>query len=229
MNTIDQNRAKQLRTDFGKLAEGDINEQTQLFLKSFIFALGDDWKVVLQLQSTYQKYCKEAGEGKDDLNPIQAADFLQKNGKERTALQRKDELKDVDLDNNDRICFIEYLLLHFKAMVLAEYYKRTGEKNPYDLTKNGVGITGVGTILLDELYTLPTNLDPILEKAIEEFTQKKKETEKKRNDLEKKAAEGGVKGLAAKNEIEQMDVADKTELNKVELTLNAAKKKIHER
>jgi len=90
--------------------------------------LGDDWKVVLELQKSYAKYCKESGEAKDDLNPIQAADFLQKNGKERTALQRKEELKDVDLDNNDRICFIEYLLLHFKAMILTEYYKRTGEK-----------------------------------------------------------------------------------------------------
>jgi len=72
---------------------------------------------------------------------------------------------------------------------------------------------------------LPTNLDPQLEKAIEEFTQKKREAEKKRVELENKAAQGGVKGLAAKNEIEQLDVADKTELNKVEITLNAAKKK----
>ena len=35
--------------------------------------------------------------------------------RERTALQRKEEIKDIDLDFNDRICFIEYLLLHYKV------------------------------------------------------------------------------------------------------------------
>lgn len=64
------------------------------------------------------------------------ADFLQKHGLERTALQRKQEVifaffviawsasvplsyrcgvqtEDIDLDFNGRIAFIEYLLLHY--------------------------------------------------------------------------------------------------------------------
>ena len=68
-------------------------------MKSFIFALGDSWKDINKLATTFKTYLQQAGEGKDDLNPIQAADFLQKNGLERTALQRKEEIADVDLDN----------------------------------------------------------------------------------------------------------------------------------
>ena len=41
------------------------------------------------------------------MNHIQAADFLQKHGKTRTGLQRKDELTDIDLNNDGKIAFIE--------------------------------------------------------------------------------------------------------------------------
>ena len=49
--------------------------------------------------------------------------------------------------------------------------------------------------LLDELFTLPVGLDPELERAIEEFTAKKKQRESKMKDLNERAAAGGVKGL----------------------------------
>ena len=38
----------------------------------------------------------------------------------RTALQRKAELNDVDVNNDDRICLTEYYLLHYKIMILKE-------------------------------------------------------------------------------------------------------------
>ncbi len=76
-----------------------IDDQVEFFLKSFIFDLGDDWKDVSKLSNLFRTYLRQAGEGKDDLNPIQAADFLQKNGIERTALQRNNEIADIDLDN----------------------------------------------------------------------------------------------------------------------------------
>ena len=78
------------------------------FFSRFIFALEDSWKDVPALAEKFRKYLRDSGEGKEDLNPIQAADFLQKNGLERTALQRKEEVKDIDLDANDRICLVEY-------------------------------------------------------------------------------------------------------------------------
>jgi len=210
---------------FQELTNKPIEDQTEFFLKSFIFDLGDNWKDLNKLESDYRKRLRDSNEGKPDLNPVMAADFLQKHGLERTALQRKEEVKDIDLDKNDRIAFIEYLLLHYKVLILQAYYKRTGEEIKEDLNHGGVGVTGVGLKLLDELFTLPVGLDPELEKAIEEFTAKKKEREGKITDLTEKASHGGVKGLAATNELKQMENQDMTDMNRIEITLNAAKRK----
>eukprot|EP01114_Cavostelium_apophysatum_P016274 TRINITY_DN4588_c0_g1_i1.p1 TRINITY_DN4588_c0_g1~~TRINITY_DN4588_c0_g1_i1.p1 ORF type:complete len:264 (-),score=105.47 TRINITY_DN4588_c0_g1_i1:92-883(-) len=214
-----------LINQFKDLTAKSIEDHQEFFLKSFIFALEDNWKDVPKLATAFRKYLKECNEGKEDLNPIQASDFLQKNGIDRTALQRKEELADIDIDNNDRIAFIEYLLLHFKVMILKEYYKRTGETMKEDLSKGGIGVTGVGPKLLDELFTLPMGLSPELVKAIEDFTAVKKAREAKFRDLSSKAAAGGVKGKAAENEIKQLETQDQTEMNRMELTLEAAKKK----
>eukprot|EP00013_Stygamoeba_regulata_P026837 CAMPEP_0177655194 /NCGR_PEP_ID=MMETSP0447-20121125/14812_1 /TAXON_ID=0 /ORGANISM="Stygamoeba regulata, Strain BSH-02190019" /LENGTH=263 /DNA_ID=CAMNT_0019159047 /DNA_START=69 /DNA_END=860 /DNA_ORIENTATION=- len=215
----------ELLNKFKNLVAKDVNAQTELFLKSFIFALGDDWKLVVKLSKAFVDYLNQLNEGSDDLNAAQAADFLQKNGKTRTAPERRAELKDIDLDKNDRIAFIEYLLLHFKAMILREYYKRTGERQTEDLSRDGIGVCNVGAKLLDELFTLPMGLDPALERAIEEFTSKKRERESRLRELGEKAKQGGVKGMTAKNEIEQMNSQDSTEMNRMELTLEAAKKR----
>ena len=60
-------------------------------------------------------------------------------------------------DNNDRITLLEYLLLHYKPMILSEFYKRNGTpSSEQKSTSNGaVGVTGVGFELLDELFTFP--------------------------------------------------------------------------
>ena len=169
--------------DFEKLAEGDTDAQCEHFMKSFIFALGDDWKSVHKLGSKFKKYLVDHNEDKD-LSPVEAADFLQHEGaylawpvpglclclawakpgrdifihyksfssiliyfchsfvfvllgKTRTGLQRKQELRDVDVNNDDRICFIEYLMLHYKVLILTEYYKRKGLEPEEDLTNDG--------------------------------------------------------------------------------------------
>jgi len=192
-----------LASKFDALVLKDTDGQLEFFLKSFIFELGDDWKEVCELSKKFKKYLKDQSE-KKDLNHVQASDFLQQNGKTRTGLERKKECKDIDLNSDGRICFIEYLLLHYKCMILKSYYKRTEKEPEEDLSNDGVGVTGVGPKVLEELFTLPLGLDPKLVAAIEEFTAKKRKREAKMAKLEKKAAKGGVLGKAAKNEIEQM-------------------------
>ena len=218
---------KEQREQFGELCKKPIEDQQEFFLKSFIFALGDDWKEVPRLGGIFRKYVHDAGEGKEDLNEVQASDFLQKNGITRTAIQRKNELADIDLDQNKRISFVEYMLLHFKVMILKEYFKRK-EQTPTMKLENeasAVGLVGVGVMLLDELFTLPVGLPPELVEAIEKFTETVRTKENRLKDLRNKASQGGVKGMAAQNEIIQMEKEDKTDLNRLELTLNAAKKK----
>lgn len=216
----------ELRNQFKTLADKPLEDQMEQFLKSFIFCLGDDWKKVSELSKSYKKYIVDGGEGKPDLNLVQAADFLQKNGAERTATQRSEEIKDIDLDFNGRICFIEYLLLQFKAMILREYFIRTEEENPYDLSNNGIGVSGVGYYLLDELFAIKSGLPAELQAALEELTAIRKE----RNALMKQLAEtaelGGVKGGRAAAELAQMHSAgEPEEEKKVEAKINSALRK----
>jgi hypothetical protein len=157
---VSEKRQQFVLQRFSELCQASIEEQVEFFLKSFIFALGNNWKDVLALSDKFRKYVRDGGEGRMDLNPVQAADFLQKFGLTRTASQRAAELKDVDLNADNRISFIEYLLLHFKSMILREYYERTKESEEEDLSDGAIGLLGVGMKLLDQLFTQPVGLDP---------------------------------------------------------------------
>lgn len=210
---------------FTELCNQDPVDQCEYFLKSFIFALGDSWKDVPQMCSDYQKHAKDTGPSDCSMNHIQAADFLQKHGKTRTGIQRKHEIEDVDMNSDGQISFIEYLILHYKAMILKEYYERHEAAPEEDLGNDCVGVCGVGKKLLEELFTMPKGLSPQLEAALEAFADEKKKREAKIKELTAKAEKGGVKGMAAKQELVILESGDKTEMNRIELTLNAAKRK----
>jgi hypothetical protein len=44
-----------LARKFAEVCKSDTEQQTELFLKSFIMVLGDDWKVLLRLQKVDTK------------------------------------------------------------------------------------------------------------------------------------------------------------------------------
>ncbi len=71
---------------------------------------------------------------------------------------------------------------------------------------------------------MPEALDPALETAIEQFTAAKRAREQKKKQLQDTEAKGGVKGKAAGNELAQMEAGDRTEDNRLEVTLDAAKR-----
>lgn len=215
---------KALQERFSQLTAKDNIEQAEFFLKSFVFALGDGWKDVVSLCDTFSQYCDNVAE-KHDLDPVQAADFLQKQGRTRTATQRKEELKDIDLDQDGRICLLEYLLLHYKVMILKEFFKRNQMEPTVSLDNDGVGLTGVGGMCLEELFETPTGISKEILDAIDAFMEKKHAREAHVKALQEKAALGGVKGLAANNELIQLENEDKTEMNRVEITLAAAKRR----
>ena len=112
MRQNSENRLK-YQTKFDDLVQQPFDAQAAFFTKSFIFALGDKWKDVSDLSARFQKYLGDQNEARD-LDPVAAADFLQKNGKPRTATERRAELADIDLDHNDRVGLTEMLLLLYK-------------------------------------------------------------------------------------------------------------------
>ena len=80
----------------------------------------------------------------------------------------------------------------------------------------------VGGKLVEELFTMPAGLSPQLEAALEAFAEDKKKREAKIKELTEKADKGGVKGMAAKQELRILESGDTTEMNRIELTLAAA-------
>ena len=68
-------------------------------------------------------------------------------------------------------------------------------------------------------------MSPQLEEALETFAAEKKTRQKKVDALTAKAEAGGVKGMAARQELRILESGDETETNKLELTLAAAKRK----
>lgn len=203
------------------LCKASTEEQRDFFVKRFILALDDRYSEVLDL---WTKFNTRAAGG-IDLDFVGASDFLQKNGKARTATQIKGELKDVDVDSNGRTSFIEYLLLHYKIMILDSYYKRKGVDPEVELKDDGVGLVGVGDQLILELYSPPLGMDTDLEKMMRDFAVHKRTREAKIAELEAIIAQGGVKAMATKAELDKLTAENGAELNHLEAKIKAATKK----
>jgi len=172
MSSHEESQLAAAKTKFSELCKKPAVDQRDFFVKRFILILDDEYTEVMNL---YEKFnAKSHGEGTLDF--VGASDFLQKNGKPRTATQIKAELKDVDVNSEGKTSFIEYLLLHYKIMILESYYKRKGVDPEVELKDDGVGLVGVGNQLISELYSPPLGLDPELEKMMRDFAISKKTT-----------------------------------------------------
>jgi len=209
------------RTKFSALCKTSSIEQRDFFIKRFILALDDQYSDVMDMWAKFDVKAK----GGIDLDFVGASDFSQKNGKTRTATQIKGELKDVDVDSNGRTSFIEYLLLHYKIMILESFYKRKGVEPEVELKDDGVGLVGVGDQLILELYSPALGMDPELEKMMRDFALHKKTRETKIAELEAIIAQGGVKAMATKAELDKITSENGAELNHLEAKIKAATKK----
>jgi len=210
---------------FQSLTKLSIDEQEKFFCHRFVFRLGDRYTEVKLLKVKFVDILTHDDGKADSLSPAVAADFFQKNGQTRTAMQRKAELADVDVNQDGRTSFIEYLILHFKIMILEEFFARKGEDPDVDMTNGGVGLTGVGDRLIEELFAPPQGVDPELEKMMKDFATSRAARAKEIADLEEVVAAGGVKGMSAKTGLDSLKKEDSSALNAIEARIAAAIKK----
>jgi len=187
---------------FKELSSKSIKEQAKAFLTAFVLEFQGNFEEVLELGEEFRKYGPAPEEGKElcELEADRAHYFLEKHGDARTVKQLREEMKEIDLDANTRISFIEFLLWRYKKTL------------PLLFAQGGADPA----------------LIKILEEAIEAFEKVleiRREREKKMKELEEVAAKGGVKGLAAANQLEQLKKEDQLGQNKRELTAAAQKRK----
>jgi hypothetical protein len=210
---------------FQAITKLDLDGQAKFFKQRFVFTLGDRYWEVDDIKAKFEQFLKNDDGKGNAMSPAVAADFFQKSGRTRTAMQRKAELADVDVNGDGRTSLIEYLVLHFKILILEEFFRRQGASPDVDMSNDGVGLTGVGDRLIEELFAPPQGVDPELEKMMKDFAIQHAKSKQEIAELQAVVEQGGVKGMSAKNSLEALQKKDSTDLNAIEARIAAAIKK----
>ena len=199
---------KQSSIPVDKQAEWDgyvsspIDEQANVFLKSFVLDFaGSKFEEVLDIASQFKKFILPNAASQCDLEEALAHQFLEKRGETITAAALRDQLRIVTPDNHHRLSFLEYGLFKFN-------------KTPENF--------------FTELRNPNRGGGEALRQAIEAYRavlKVREDREARMEELDRQAAAGGVKGMAAKNQLAQMRDEDQLALNKAEITSAANKRK----
>jgi len=149
-----------------------------------------------------QQIQKNTSPNKDrELDEFTAHLFLERKGEPLTVAALRLHLNEIDLDKNRNVSFIEYIIWKYK-------------KTLDDMFKVAPGASAEMLAQLDQAIS-----------NFQEVLSVRRAREAKMAELERVAALGGVKGMAAKNQIDQMRQEDLLAQNKREVTSEAKKLK----
>eukprot|EP00056_Hartaetosiga_gracilis_P014125 m.239792 g.239792 ORF g.239792 m.239792 type:complete len:252 (+) comp14066_c0_seq1:141-896(+) len=187
---------EELMEKFAEVTATSINDQATYFLRAFVTEFSGNFEEVLDLAEEFKKYAPASGVVRE-LEEDQAHLFLERRGETLTVKELRDELKEIDLDSNNKVCFIEFCLFKYK-FTLEQLFAEKDHKIEHLLKK------------LEEAI------------ALYQATLKEKQArEAKMKELEALAEKGGVKGMRAKVELEAMKNEDQLERNKKEIQAGA--------
>jgi len=185
---------------FQEVLKLSIEEQATKFLRAFVLDFVGKFQDIFDICDDFKKYAPKEGVVRE-LDEVAAHHFLQKRDEAITATELREYMKEIDLNKDRNVSFIEYLLWTYKKS-LAQLF------NP---------------------AAVPAHVLAELEKAIAQYKAAmavRKEREDKMAALEATAAQGGVKGLAARHQLEAMtDQINKLEDNAREIKAEVNKKK----
>eukprot|EP01147_Barroeca_monosierra_P003366 gene3366-8276_t len=194
---------EELHAKFAEVSDSSIDDQAQFFLRSFVTEFSGKFEEVLDLAEEFKKYAPDTGVVRE-LEEDKAHLFLERRGETLTVVELRQALKEIDIDNNNRVSFIEYCMYKYKK-TLEELFEEKDHKIEHLLRA------------LEEAIAL-----------YQATLAKKNEREEKMKKLEELAAQGGVKGMKAKAELEAMKHEDELERNKQEIQA-AAKRRAAQR
>eukprot|EP00038_Savillea_parva_P023216 m.40032 g.40032 ORF g.40032 m.40032 type:complete len:261 (+) comp5906_c0_seq1:2620-3402(+) len=175
--------------------EQGINAQCKYFLTEFVSEFAGKFEEVLDLAEEFKSYAPK-GEVDDirELDEQQTHLFLEKRGETATVRELRDALREIDIDLNLKVSFIEYCLFKYKKTLHQLFEEKP--KNVASLLK-------------------------ALEDAIElhqALLAAKKAEEEQMEALRKVAESGsGVKAMKARAELEQLRVRSVTGANMAEI------------
>lgn len=188
------------RDEWQKLVKEPVDQQADNFLRAFVAQFnGSKFEDVLELASSFKKFLNSTSNA--SLEEHLAHQFLEKRGETATAAALREKLKLIDSDHDHRLSFLEYALYKYDKSIATFFVELHNPER------------GGGAAFL---------------RAVEEYRAVlavREARETKMADLEKLAAAGGVKGMAARNTLEQMKSEDQLAMNKAEITSAANKRK----
>jgi len=108
--------SEQLINKFKEVTALTVDEQTKFFLKAFASDFIGSFQSILDLAGEFLRFAPD--QNAKDLDEFQAHRFLEKKSETLTVVELRAFLKELDLDKNNRLAFIEYLLYkHKKTLV----------------------------------------------------------------------------------------------------------------
>lgn len=182
---------------FVKVTALTVGEQAKYFLREFIGEFsGSEGGIeeVLDLCDEFVQYTDEKNKAVcTELDEIKFHLFLEKRGETMTIVEVREKMRDIDLDSNMKISFMEYCLFKYEKTLVQLF-----EEKP------------------NTSAALLKALDDAIEMH-EVVLKARQEEEDKISQLKVVSEAGGVKGMKAKVELEQMRVRSQTGQNMAEV------------
>jgi hypothetical protein len=97
---------------FEALTQLSIVEQAQAFLMQFVMEFRGRFNEVTDMALEFQGFAGPMAKGEhvQELDEFQCHQFLEKRGETLTVSDLRDKLRDIDIDSNGMVAFLEYLL-----------------------------------------------------------------------------------------------------------------------
>jgi len=193
---------EEMQAKFKEITLTSVPEQAKYFLREFVGEFVGKFDDVLTLS---EEFMVAAGGGARDsvqeLDEQQAHIFLEKRGEPITVKDMRDRLREIDLDMNHKVAFIEYMMFSSKK-TLAELFADKPEN----------------------MKALLAKLDEAIDSHNAVLAKRKAEADKEK-ELDELSKGTGVKALKAKAELEQLRARRQTALNMAEARAAALKRK----
>jgi hypothetical protein len=172
-------------------------DQAVFFLNAFWPELSGEAETIWGYLQRIITLDTQKGKQGCDLDEFSAHRFLEQSGETKRVVELRESLREIDKDFNKRMALVEFLLFRYKQSI-------------------------------KELLARPQGTNEELARAQEALRAVQAEIDKieaKKKDLTAKSNAGGVKGMQAKNELEQLITQDNTDLNRSLLTAEACVRK----
>lgn len=181
---------------FADLTKQSMLDQAKFFLREFVFEVSsseDGFEGVLKLCEEFAGFSpSKTTDTNEELEEHTFHLFLERRGETKTVKEVRDAMKEIDLDSNLKISFIELCLFRFKKTIAELFAPKT-----------------VDPRLLAELNEAIA--------LFEEVMRARQEEEDTMAALAKEAEGSGVKAMKAKMQLESMRVRSQTGQNIAEV------------